>query len=88
MSPDAWEQRALDSIRDGLVHSDPELARLLTTFTSLASDEKMPVRENSGRALYGPSTVPATSRGALAGARCAGSACAWASSGLRCCYGS
>jgi hypothetical protein len=45
MSPDPWEQRALDSIRDGLADSDPELARLLTTFTSLASGEKMPVRE-------------------------------------------
>jgi hypothetical protein len=45
MSPDAWEQRALDSIGDGLADSDPELATLLTTFTSLASGEKMPVRE-------------------------------------------
>jgi hypothetical protein len=45
MSPDAWEQRALDSIRDRLAGSDPELARLLTTFTRLASGEEMPVRE-------------------------------------------
>ena len=45
MSPDAWEQRALDSIRDGLAGSDPELARLLATFTRLASGEEMPVRE-------------------------------------------
>lgn len=45
MSPDAWEQQALDSIGDGLADSDPGLAKLLTTFTSLASGEKMPVRE-------------------------------------------
>jgi len=45
MSPDAWEQRALDSIGDGLAGSDPELARLLATFTRLASGEEMPVRE-------------------------------------------
>jgi hypothetical protein len=45
MSPDAWEQRALDSIRDGLAGSDPRLAALLGTFTRLASGEKMPVRE-------------------------------------------
>jgi len=45
MSPDAWEQRALDSIRDGLAGSDPQLAALLGTFTRLASGEKMPVRE-------------------------------------------
>jgi hypothetical protein len=46
MSPDAWEQRALDSIKDRLAGSDPELARLLTTFTRLASGEEMPVREH------------------------------------------
>ena len=45
MSPDAWEQRALDSIRDRLAGSDPELARLLATFTRLASGEEMPARE-------------------------------------------
>ena len=45
MSPDAWEQRALDSIRDRLAGSDPELARLLATFTRLASGEEMPVRD-------------------------------------------
>jgi hypothetical protein len=45
MSPDAWEQRALDSIRDGLAGSDPRLAALLGTFTRLASGEKMPVRK-------------------------------------------
>ena len=45
MSPDSWEKRALDSIKDRLAHSDPELTRLLTAFTKLASGEKMPVRE-------------------------------------------
>jgi hypothetical protein len=45
MSPDAWEQRALDSIKDGLAGSDPQLAALLGTFTRLASGEEMPLRE-------------------------------------------
>jgi hypothetical protein len=45
MSPDAWEQRSLDSIRDGLAGSDPRLAALMGTFTKLASGEEMPVRE-------------------------------------------
>lgn len=45
LSPDGWEQRALDSIRDRLARSDPELARLLAAFTKFASGEKMPVRE-------------------------------------------
>jgi hypothetical protein len=45
MSLSAWEQQSLDSIKDGLAGSDPQLAALLTTFTRLASDEEMPVRE-------------------------------------------
>jgi hypothetical protein len=45
MSPDSWEKRALDSIRDRLSHSDPELTRLLAAFTKLASGERMPVRK-------------------------------------------
>jgi len=40
----AWEQQALESIRDGLAGSDPELATLLTTFTRLSADEAMPPR--------------------------------------------
>lgn len=40
----AWERQALDSIRDRLAGSDPELATLLTTFTRLAADEEMPPR--------------------------------------------
>jgi hypothetical protein len=46
MSFSAWEQQALDSIKDGLAGSDPQLAALLTTFTRLASGEEMPVQED------------------------------------------
>jgi hypothetical protein len=45
MSLSAWEQQALNSIKDGLADSDPELAALLTTFTELASGQEMPTRE-------------------------------------------
>jgi hypothetical protein len=45
MSLSAWEQQALDSIKDGLAGSDPRLAALLTTFARLASAEEMPVQE-------------------------------------------
>lgn len=45
MSLNAWEQQALDSIKDGLTGSDPELAALLSAFTQLASDEEVPDRE-------------------------------------------
>jgi hypothetical protein len=45
MSLNAWEQQALDSIKDGLTGSDPKLAALLSAFTRLASDEEMPDRE-------------------------------------------
>jgi len=55
MSLSAWEQQTLDSIKDGLAGSDPQLAALLTTFTRLASDEEMPVQEEiragSGRTI-------------------------------------
>ena|ERR1700728_263516 len=46
MSLSAREQQALDSIKDGLAGSDPQLAALLTTFTRLASGEEMPVQED------------------------------------------
>ena len=46
MSLNAWEQQALDSIKDGLTGSDPDLAALLSAFTRLESDEDMPDREN------------------------------------------
>ena len=55
MSLNAWEQQALDSIKNGLAGSDPELAALLSAFTRLASGEEMPDREK----------VPARSRWAL-----------------------
>lgn len=55
MSLNAWEQQTLDSIKDGLAGSDPELAVLLTTFARLASAEEMPVQE----------TIPAGSRRTL-----------------------
>jgi hypothetical protein len=45
MSMSAWEQDALDSIRDGLADSDPALVAQLAMFTRLASGEAMPVRE-------------------------------------------
>ena len=45
MSLSAWEQQALDSIKDTLATSDPGLAGLLTAFSRLASGEEMPVRE-------------------------------------------
>jgi hypothetical protein len=45
MSLSAWEQQVLNSIKDGLADSDPDLATLLTTFTELASGEEMPARE-------------------------------------------
>lgn len=45
MSLSAREQQVLDSIKDQLTDSDPKLARLLATFTRLASGEEMPLRE-------------------------------------------
>jgi hypothetical protein len=45
MSLSAWEQQALDSIKDTLAASDPKLASLLSAFSRLASGEEMPTRE-------------------------------------------
>jgi hypothetical protein len=45
MSLSAWEQQALDLIKDGLAASDPKLAGLLNAFSRLASGEEMPARE-------------------------------------------
>lgn len=39
------EQRALDSIEDGLAGSDPKLASLLATFTRLTAGDALPARE-------------------------------------------
>jgi hypothetical protein len=36
MSLSAWEQQALDSIKDGLAGSDPDLAALASAFNCLA----------------------------------------------------
>jgi hypothetical protein len=47
MSLSAWEQQALDSIKDGLAGSDPELAALLSAFTRLVSGRQMPGSEKS-----------------------------------------
>lgn len=55
MSLSAWEQQALDSIKNGLAGSDPELAALLSALNRLASGEEMPDKEK----------VPAGSRQAL-----------------------
>ena len=45
MSLSAWEQQALDSIKNGLASSDPTLVARLSMFARLASDEEMPARE-------------------------------------------
>jgi hypothetical protein len=45
VSRSAWEQQALDSIKNGLAASDPKLAGLLSAFSRLASGEEMPARE-------------------------------------------
>jgi hypothetical protein len=47
MSLNAREQKALDSIKDGLGGSDPEMAALLSAFTWLASGQGMPDREKT-----------------------------------------
>ena len=76
MSLSAWEQQALDSIKNGLASSDPTLVARLSMFARLASDEEMPPREKiqvgSRRAALRPPP------------RCAG---AWACRGQRCCCG-
>jgi hypothetical protein len=45
MSLNAWEQHALDAIKEGLAGSDAELTAMLSAFTRLASGEVMPDRE-------------------------------------------
>jgi hypothetical protein len=58
MSLSAWEQQALDSIRDELTGSDPGLTQLLASFTALAAGEEMPalekVRTGSRRPICRP----------------------------------
>jgi hypothetical protein len=66
MTLSAWEQQALDSIRDGLASSDPTLVARLAVFTRLASGEDMPAREKiqagPGRALRRPRRRPRRTR--------------------------
>lgn len=45
MSLSAAERRALDAIEDGLAESCPSLAAMLATFSRLAANEEMPLRE-------------------------------------------
>ena len=45
MSPVGWEHQALDSIASALGGSDPKLASLLATFSTLASSEEMSAHE-------------------------------------------
>jgi hypothetical protein len=61
MSLSTWEQQALDSIKDGLAGSDPELTALLTTFTLLAADEEMPAGSRCGPGHDEPSRARARS---------------------------
>ena len=68
MSLSAWEQHALDSIKDSLASSDPALVARLTIFTRLAHGEEMPAGEkihvSSRRAVQRSPTGPVhTGRG-------------------------
>ncbi len=62
MSLSAWEQRNLDSIKDGLAGSDAGLAALLATFNQLASGEEMPTLEETGAGLRGITRCPGRKR--------------------------
>src|SRR5262249_495098 len=97
MSISPKEQQALASIEDGLAGSDPKLASLLATFTRLASDEEMPVREKIRATRHRapppphpPHARPAT-RASAAATRAGTHAaylCAWAGRRPFCCCGS
>jgi hypothetical protein len=62
VSLSAWEQRNLDSIKDGLAGSDPGLATLLATFNQLASGEEMPTFEEIRAGLRGVTRGPGRKR--------------------------
>ena len=62
MSLSAWEQRNLDSIKDGLAGSDPGLATLLATFNQLASGEEMSALEEIRAGLRGVTRGPGHKR--------------------------
>jgi hypothetical protein len=66
MSLSAWEQHALDSIKDSLASSDPTLVARLAIFTRLASSEEMPAREKiqaGARAVRRAGATPPPPRG-------------------------
>ena len=54
MSLSAWERHALESIKNGLAGSDPELTALLSAFNRLASGEEMPDREKTPTGMRRP----------------------------------
>jgi hypothetical protein len=58
MSLSAWEQQALDSIRDELTGSDPGLIQLLASFTELTAGEEMPALEKIRAGLRRPACRP------------------------------
>jgi Protein of unknown function (DUF3040) len=62
MSLSAWEQQALDSIKDGLAGSDPALVARLAIFTRLVSGEEMPARERVDAGLGQPARRPPRGR--------------------------
>jgi hypothetical protein len=63
MSISEREQETLESIADGLARSAPKLAAMLTMFSRLTADEKMPVRAPVRRAARGLGTGAATAAG-------------------------
>jgi hypothetical protein len=69
MSLSTGDQRALDSIEDGLAGSDPRLASLLATFARLTAGEELPVRERiragQGTMRRGVRQLPKCLRGQL-----------------------
>ena len=67
MSLSAWERQTLNSIRDQLADSDPQLTALLISFTELASGERCRPGRRSGRVLAGPSSVHTASGDTNAG---------------------
>ncbi len=63
MSLSAWEQQALDSIKDGLAGSDPTLVARLAMFTRLVSAEEMPARETIRAGARTPPPQPGSRPG-------------------------
>jgi hypothetical protein len=63
MTLSAFEQQALDSIKDGLADSDPTLVARLAMFTRLVSAEEMPARETIQAGARRPSPRPGSRPG-------------------------